>query len=40
MANTSLNAFAAAISPNVVGSSTSGGKKSSVPMMARSSLIR
>jgi len=40
IANTSLNAFAAAISPNVRGSSTSGGKKSSVPMMARSSLTR
>ena len=40
IANTSLSAFAAAISPNVRGSSTSGGKKSSVPMIARSSLIR
>ena len=34
------SAFAAAISPNVRGSSTSGGKKSSVPMIARSSLTR
>ena len=34
------HAFAAAISPNVRASSTSGGKKSSVPMIARSSLIR
>ena len=40
IAKTSLNAFAAAISPNVRGSSTSGGKKSSVPMIARSSLTR
>ena len=40
IANTSLSAFAAAISPNVRGSSTSGGKKSSVPMIARSSLTR
>ena len=40
IANTSLTAFAAAISPNVRGSSTSGGKKSSVPMIARSSLTR
>ena len=35
IANTSDNALAAAIAPNVPGSSTSGGKKSSVPMMAR-----
>ena len=40
IANTSLSAFAAAISPNVRASSTSGGKKSSVPMIASSSLIR
>ena len=40
IANTSDRAFAAAISPNVRGSSTSGGKKSSVPMIARSSLTR
>ena len=40
IANTSLSAFAAAIAPNVRASSTSGGKKSSVPMIARSSLIR
>ena len=40
IANTSDSAFAAAISPNVRGSSTSGGKKSSVPMIARSSLTR
>ncbi len=40
IAKTSDNAFAAAISPNVRGSSTSGGKKSTVPMIARSSLTR
>ena len=40
IAKTSDSAFAAAISPNVRGSSTSGGKKSSVPMIARSSLTR
>ena len=40
IAKTSDSAFAAAIAPNVRGSSTSGGKKSSVPMMARSSLTR
>ena len=40
IANTSLSAFAAAISPNVRASSTSGGKKSSVPMIASSSLTR
>ena len=40
IANTSESALAAAISPNVRGSSTSGGKKSSVPMIARSSPTR
>jgi hypothetical protein len=40
IANTSLSAFAAAISPYVRASSTSGGKKSTVPMTASSSLIR
>ena len=40
IANTSLIAFAAAISPKVRASSTSGGKKSTVPMIARSSLTR
>ena len=36
----SLIALAAAICPNVRASSTSGGKKSTVPMTARSSLTR
>ena len=40
IANTSDRALAAAISPYATGSSTSGGKKSTVPMMARSSLTR
>jgi hypothetical protein len=40
IAKTSLTAFAAAISPNVRASSTSGGKKSTVPMTASSSLTR
>ena len=40
MAKTSDRAFAAAISPNVRGSSTRGGKKSRVPMIASSSEIR
>ena len=40
IANTSDSALAAAISPYATGSSTRGGKKSSVPMMARSSLRR
>ena len=39
MANTSLHAFAAAIAPKSDGSSTSGGKKSVVDTIARSSLI-
>jgi hypothetical protein len=37
IANTSFRAFVAAIRPNVAGSSTSGGKKSSVNTSARSS---
>ena len=40
MANTSEQALAAAIAPNVAGSATSGGKKSTVPMTARSSVSR
>ena len=40
IANTSESALAAAISPYAAGSSTSGGKKSSVPRIARSSLTR
>ena len=40
IANTSDSALAAAIAPNVPGSSTSGGKKSSVPMIASSSATR
>ena len=40
IANTSLSAFAAAIAPNVAGSSTIGGKKSSVKTSARSSSSR
>ena len=40
IANTSESALAAAISPYATGSSTSGGKKSSVPRIARSSLTR
>ncbi len=40
IANTSDRALAAAISPKVRGSSTSGGKKSSVPMIARSGATR
>ena len=40
IANTSESALAAAISPYVAGSSTSGGKKSSVPRMTRSSETR
>ena len=40
MANTSLQALAAAMAPKSAGSSTSGGKKSVVDTMARSSLTR
>ncbi len=40
MAKTSEQAFAAAIAPKVAGSSTSGGKKSTVPITARSSESR
>ena len=40
MANTSLQALAAAMAPKSDGSSTSGGKKSVVDTMARSSLTR
>ena len=40
IAKTSEQAFAAAIAPNVAGSATSGGKKSTVPMTARSSDSR
>ncbi len=40
IANTSDRALAAAISPYATGSSTSGGKKSSVPRIARSSATR
>ena len=40
MANTSLQALAAAIAPKSAGSSTSGGKKSVVDTTARSSLTR
>src|SRR4051812_44659845 len=40
IANTSLHAFAAAIAPKSDGSSTSGGKKSVVETIAKSSLSR
>ena len=40
IANTSFSAFVAAIAPNVRGSSTSGGKKSTVNTIARSSSRR
>ncbi len=40
MANTSLQALAAAIAPKSAGSSTSGGKKSVVETRARSSVSR
>ena len=40
IAKTSEQAFAAAIAPKVAGSSTSGGKKSTVPITARSSERR
>ena len=40
IAKTSDSAFAAAISPNVNGSSTIGGKKSSVPMTATPGATR
>jgi hypothetical protein len=40
IAKTSFNAFVAAIAPNVRGSSTSGGKKSTVKTIARSSSSR
>ena len=40
IANTSLQAFAAAIAPKSAGWSTSGGKKSVVDTMATSSLTR
>ena len=40
MANTSLHALAAAMAPKSAGSSTSGGKKSVVDTIARSSLSR
>ena len=40
IANTSFSAFVAAIAPNVRGSSTSGGKKSTVKTIARSSSSR
>ncbi len=38
IAKTSEQALAAAIAPNVAGSATRGGKKSTVPMTARSSV--
>ncbi len=40
IAKTSFSAFVAAIAPNVRGSSTSGGKKSTVKTIARSSSSR
>jgi hypothetical protein len=40
IANTSLQALAAAMAPKSSGSSTSGGKKSVVETMARSSATR
>jgi hypothetical protein len=40
IAKTSLRAFAAAIAPKSAGSSTSGGKKSTVKTSARSSSSR